>query len=54
LNRNSKDFANPDIYDELATFDCKIVPSFKDGVALIASLQSTPPEGDANPEGQVG
>ncbi len=35
LNRNSKDFANPDIYDELAKFACKLLPSFKDGVGYI-------------------
>lgn len=42
LNRNSKDFANPDVYDELSTHDCKMLPSFKDGVGYIRAV-TTPP-----------
>jgi predicted nucleic acid-binding protein len=35
LNRNSKDFADPDVYDELRQFDCKLVPSFDGGLKYI-------------------
>jgi hypothetical protein len=37
LNRNSKDFDIPDIESELSHYDCKMIPSFKDGSAYIRS-----------------
>lgn len=35
LNRNSKDFATPDIQEELARYDCQLIPSFEQGVGFI-------------------
>jgi predicted nucleic acid-binding protein len=52
LNRNSRDFANPDIYDELSKYDCKVVPSFKGGLGLFQSLQSRAENVAGNQEGQ--
>jgi predicted nucleic acid-binding protein len=43
LNRNSKDFDIPDIENELAKHDCKIIPSFKNGLAYINSVLSLAP-----------
>jgi predicted nucleic acid-binding protein len=41
LNRNSKDFDNPDIVDELATFNCTMIPRFDHGLGFIqARVQS--------------
>jgi predicted nucleic acid-binding protein len=37
LNRNSKDFFTPDIDADLSARDCRIIPSFKDGLAFIKS-----------------
>ena len=37
LTKNSKDFANPDIYDELATSRCKLLTDFEDGLNYIQS-----------------
>lgn len=36
LNRNSKDFADPDIYAELATANCKLLTSFVSGLGYIS------------------
>ncbi len=35
LNRNSKDFANPDIYDELKKYECELLTSFDGGFARV-------------------
>lgn len=35
LNRNSKDFDNPDIVAELNQYNCKMIPRFDDGFAFI-------------------
>ena len=35
LNRNSKDFDNPDIVDELDRNDCKMIPRFDHGLGFI-------------------
>ena len=40
LNRNSKDFDNPDIVDELAQFNCRMIPKFDDGYNFISSQVS--------------
>jgi len=37
LNRDSKGFANPSVYDELASFDCKLIVSFEKGLDFIRS-----------------
>lgn len=37
LNRDSKGFANPSVYDELANFDCKLIVSFEKGLDFIYS-----------------
>jgi predicted nucleic acid-binding protein len=37
LNKNVKDFDLADIRDELADFGCKLIPSFRDGLAFIKS-----------------
>lgn len=50
LNRNSKDFANPDIYDELDKLDCKIIPSFTDGLMLVRGRIQTSDQADASPK----
>jgi predicted nucleic acid-binding protein len=38
LNRNSKDFANPDVYDALEGFDCKLLVHFSDGLGYVQSV----------------
>lgn len=41
FNRDSKGFANPSIYDELAAFECKLFVSFEKGLEFVRSeLQS--------------
>jgi hypothetical protein len=35
LNRNSKDFANPNIYDALRQLQCELVTSFDGGLLRI-------------------
>ena len=37
LNRNSKDFLTPDIDADLSANDCRIIPSFKNGLGFIKS-----------------
>jgi predicted nucleic acid-binding protein len=37
LNRDSKGFANPSVYDELGNFDCKLMASFEKGLDFIRS-----------------
>jgi len=37
INRNSKDFDNPDIVDELNQFNCRMIPRFDHGYAFIRS-----------------
>jgi predicted nucleic acid-binding protein len=37
LNRDSKGFANPDVYDELANLGCKLIVSFENGLEFIRS-----------------
>jgi predicted nucleic acid-binding protein len=39
LNRNSRDFASPDIYAELRRGNCRLLPSFRDGVAYITNYR---------------
>ncbi len=36
LNKNSKDFANPDIYDALRLHECILIPSFENGVKFVS------------------
>jgi predicted nucleic acid-binding protein len=38
LNCNSKDFGNPDIVDELAQLNCRMIPRFDHGYQFIRSL----------------
>ena len=38
ITKNSKDFLNPDIEDDLAELDCKLLTNFKDGLGYIRSL----------------
>jgi predicted nucleic acid-binding protein len=38
INRNAKDFLTPDILNELVTFHCKLLTSFKDGLGYIQSV----------------
>jgi predicted nucleic acid-binding protein len=40
LNRNSKDFASPSVYDELGGLNCKVIVSFEDGVRYVLSKLS--------------
>jgi predicted nucleic acid-binding protein len=40
LNRNTKDFDNPDIVDELHRFNCRMIPKFNDGYNFIRSQMS--------------
>lgn len=40
LNRNSKDFDNPDIVDELNKLNCKMIPRFDHGYTFIKSRLS--------------
>ena len=35
LNKNSKDFDNPDIVDELAKYNCRMIPRFDDGLRFV-------------------
>ena len=35
LNRNSKDFLNPDIQDELKNYGCRLISRFADGLGFI-------------------
>ena len=35
LNKDSKDFDNPDIVEELSTYDCKLLPRFDTGYQFI-------------------
>lgn len=37
LNRNSKDFRDPDILNELARFNCQMIPNFAQGYQFILS-----------------
>jgi predicted nucleic acid-binding protein len=37
LNRNSKDFDNPDIVEELNQFNCRMIPRFDHGYGFIKS-----------------
>lgn len=37
LNRNSKDFDNPDIVDQLNRFNCRMIPRFDHGYGFIKS-----------------
>ena len=37
LNRNTKDFDNPDIVDELSKYNCRMIPRFDDGYGFIKS-----------------
>jgi hypothetical protein len=36
LNRNSKDFVQPDIVADLEIHECRLIPSFTDGLGYIA------------------
>lgn len=38
LNRNSRDFDNPNIVDELINYNCRMIPRFDDGYGFISSL----------------
>lgn len=38
LTKNSKDFANPDIYKELNAHNCKLLTKFSDGLGYIQSF----------------
>ncbi len=40
LNRNSKDFDDPDIVEELNTYNCKLLPRFDTGLQFILSAVS--------------
>ncbi len=40
LNRNTKDFDNPDIVDELNRFNCRMIPRFDHGYGFIRSQLS--------------
>ena len=37
LNRNSKDFDNPDIVNELSKYNCRMIPRFDHGYSFINS-----------------
>lgn len=37
LTKNAKDFVNPDIIEQLAAYDCKLLTKFKDGLGYIQS-----------------
>jgi predicted nucleic acid-binding protein len=41
LNRNAKDFLTPAILEDLRRFDCRLLSSFTDGLALIQAQPST-------------
>ncbi|MBE9224967.1 DUF4935 domain-containing protein [Phormidium sp. LEGE 05292] len=38
LNRNTRDFDNPNIVDELNNYNCRMIPRFDDGYGFISSL----------------
>ena len=38
ITKNSKDFANPDIYSELETYGCKLVTKFSNGLGYAKSF----------------
>lgn len=40
LNRNSRDFDSPDIVDELAQYNCRMIPRFDDGDRYVRSFKS--------------
>jgi len=37
LTKNSKDFANPDIYEDVRAYNCKLLTSFDNGLGYIQS-----------------
>jgi len=37
LTKNAKDFVNPDIIEQLAAYDCKLLTKFEDGLGYIQS-----------------
>ena len=37
LNKNSKDFDDPDVVEELSTYNCKLMPRFDTGYQFILS-----------------
>ncbi len=37
LTRNSKDFANPDVYEDLRAHNCKLLIYFDDGYGYVRS-----------------
>ncbi len=37
LNKNSKDFDNPDIVDALQSYNCRMIPRFVDGLQFLQS-----------------
>ncbi len=37
ITKNSKDFLNPDIEEDLAGYDCKLLTSFKNGLGYVRS-----------------
>lgn len=37
LNKNSKDFMTPDIKNDLAAYDCRIIPQFREGLGYIGA-----------------
>ncbi len=37
LTKNSKDFANPDIYKDVGAYNCKLLTSFDNGIGYIQS-----------------
>ncbi|MBE9118574.1 DUF4935 domain-containing protein [Lusitaniella coriacea LEGE 07157] len=41
LNRNSKDFDNPDIVDELNRYNCRMIPRFDRGYSFLQSQLSS-------------
>lgn len=38
ITKNSKDFLNPDIEDDLAEYDCKLLTTFNNGLGYVRSL----------------
>ena len=40
LNRNSRDFDDPDVVEELVRYNCKLLPRFDDGYQFILSCLS--------------
>jgi len=37
MNRNTKDFDDPDVIARLAAFTCKLLPRFDDGLGYVQS-----------------